>query len=174
MSPEIPDTITGAPQSPRVLVIDDSPTILKVVQLVLSKAGFTVEVAETGEEGLELARQGRWDEAYAMQRPLWRINELFEKYSLAACIKAALEVQGFAVGGEWGGAVLLVDGGLGILSLTPPHARCCIHTSSARSSHPPAACSRWPGSSRSRRSGRKRSSGRPWRLAAARGSEWQR
>lgn len=47
----------------------------------------------------ELARQGRWDEAFAMQRPLWRLNELFEKYSLAACIKAALEIQGFPVGG---------------------------------------------------------------------------
>ncbi len=46
----------------------------------------------------ELACQGRWDEAYAMQRPLWRLNELFEKYSLAACIKTALELQGFAVG----------------------------------------------------------------------------
>ncbi len=43
--------------SPRVLVIDDSPTILKVVHLVLSKAGFIVDVAETGEEGLELARE---------------------------------------------------------------------------------------------------------------------
>ena len=47
----------------------------------------------------ELARQGRWDEAFAMQRPLWQLNELFEKYSLAACIKTALEIQGFAVGG---------------------------------------------------------------------------
>ncbi len=46
----------------------------------------------------DLARGGRWDEAYALQRPLWRLNELFEKYSLAACIKAALELQGFAVG----------------------------------------------------------------------------
>ncbi|MCP4448179.1 MAG: response regulator [Myxococcales bacterium] len=42
---------------PRILVIDDSPTILKVVHLVLSKAGFVVDVAETGEEGLELARK---------------------------------------------------------------------------------------------------------------------
>ncbi len=40
----------------RILVIDDSPTILKVVQLVLNKAGYTVDVAETGEAGLELAR----------------------------------------------------------------------------------------------------------------------
>lgn len=47
----------------------------------------------------DLARQGRWEEAYAMQRPLWRLNELFEKYALAACIKAALELQGFPVGG---------------------------------------------------------------------------
>lgn len=47
----------------------------------------------------DLARAGRWAEAYALQRPLWRLNELFEKYALAACIKAALEIQGFAVGG---------------------------------------------------------------------------
>ena len=46
----------------------------------------------------DLARGGRWEEAYALQRPLWRLNELFEKYALAACIKAALEIQGFAVG----------------------------------------------------------------------------
>ncbi len=39
-----------------VLVIDDSPTILKVVQLVLTKAGFTVDTARDGEEGIEHAR----------------------------------------------------------------------------------------------------------------------
>ena len=62
-------------------------------------AGPACVIAKESVALYELARQGRWDEAYAMQRPLWRINELFEKYSLAACIKAALEVQGFAVGG---------------------------------------------------------------------------
>jgi 4-hydroxy-tetrahydrodipicolinate synthase len=46
----------------------------------------------------ELARAGRWDEAFALQAPLWRLNELFEQYSLAACIKAALTLQGFDVG----------------------------------------------------------------------------
>jgi len=40
-----------------VLVIDDSPTILKVVQLVLAKAGFQVETASDGESGLEAARR---------------------------------------------------------------------------------------------------------------------
>lgn len=39
-----------------LLVIDDSPTILKVVQLVLTKAGYQVETAADGEAGLEKAR----------------------------------------------------------------------------------------------------------------------
>jgi 4-hydroxy-tetrahydrodipicolinate synthase len=47
----------------------------------------------------ELAQQGRWDEAYALQRRLWTLNELFQKYALAACIKTALQLQGFDVGG---------------------------------------------------------------------------
>src|SRR6266545_6740075 len=44
-----------------VLVIDDSPTILKVVQLVLTKAGFRVLTASDGEAGLAQARQVRPD-----------------------------------------------------------------------------------------------------------------
>jgi CheY-like chemotaxis protein len=44
-----------------VLVIDDSPTILKVVQLVLTKAGFTVNTAVDGEEGIAKARAERPD-----------------------------------------------------------------------------------------------------------------
>ena len=39
-----------------VLVIDDSPTIVKVVQLVLTKAGFEVSTASDGEAGLAAAR----------------------------------------------------------------------------------------------------------------------
>ncbi|MCC7426443.1 MAG: dihydrodipicolinate synthase family protein [Alphaproteobacteria bacterium] len=45
-----------------------------------------------------LCRAGRWREAMARQRPLWAINQAFAKYSLAACIKGGLELQGFAVG----------------------------------------------------------------------------
>jgi len=44
-----------------VLVIDDSPTILKVVQLVLTKAGFTVDTANDGEEGIAHAARTRPD-----------------------------------------------------------------------------------------------------------------
>jgi CheY-like chemotaxis protein len=44
-----------------VLVIDDSPTILKVVQLVLTKAGFSVDTASDGEEGIAHAAKQRPD-----------------------------------------------------------------------------------------------------------------
>jgi CheY-like chemotaxis protein len=46
---------------PLVLVIDDSPTITKVVQLVLAKAGYDVRVAADGEAGLASARRERPD-----------------------------------------------------------------------------------------------------------------
>ncbi len=45
-----------------------------------------------------LARQDRMAEALAEQRRQWAMNEAFTKYSLAACIKTALRLQGFDVG----------------------------------------------------------------------------
>ena len=44
-----------------VLVIDDSPTITKVVQLVLTKAGYRVQTAADGEQGLASVRTDRPD-----------------------------------------------------------------------------------------------------------------
>jgi 4-hydroxy-tetrahydrodipicolinate synthase len=46
----------------------------------------------------ELCRAGRWKQAMILQRKLWQINEAFARYNLAACIKAALQIQGYAVG----------------------------------------------------------------------------
>ena len=46
----------------------------------------------------EHAKRGEWDKAMALQRELWSVNEAFARYALAACIKGALELQGFAVG----------------------------------------------------------------------------
>ena len=46
----------------------------------------------------ELAIAGRWDEAMVQQKALWRINEVFASYNLAACIKAGLNLQGYDVG----------------------------------------------------------------------------
>src|ERR1700726_3575911 len=39
-----------------------------------------------------------WDDALALQRRLWRLNEAFARYNLAACIKAGLAIQGYDVG----------------------------------------------------------------------------
>ncbi|MGA7480624.1 MAG: dihydrodipicolinate synthase family protein, partial [Bradyrhizobium sp.] len=46
----------------------------------------------------ELCKAQRWDEALELQRKLWRVNEAFARYNLAACIKAALIIQGYDVG----------------------------------------------------------------------------
>jgi 4-hydroxy-tetrahydrodipicolinate synthase len=46
----------------------------------------------------ELCRAGQWPEALKLQRELWRINEAFARFNLAACIKAGLQIQGYAVG----------------------------------------------------------------------------
>jgi 4-hydroxy-tetrahydrodipicolinate synthase len=46
----------------------------------------------------ELCKVARWDEVLKLQKKLWRVNEAFARYNLAACIKAALEIQGYEVG----------------------------------------------------------------------------
>jgi 4-hydroxy-tetrahydrodipicolinate synthase len=46
----------------------------------------------------KLCVAGKWHEAMEVQRPLWELNQVFAKYGLAACIKGALEMQGYAVG----------------------------------------------------------------------------
>ena len=45
-----------------------------------------------------LCKRQRWDEAMELQRRLWRINEAFARFNLAACIKAGLAIQGYEVG----------------------------------------------------------------------------
>jgi 4-hydroxy-tetrahydrodipicolinate synthase len=46
----------------------------------------------------ELCRSRRFDEAMPLQRKLWRVNEAFARFNLAACIKAGLQIQGYDVG----------------------------------------------------------------------------
>jgi len=46
----------------------------------------------------ELACRKRWEEALELQKKLWPLNVAFQRYSLAACVKAGLEMQGFPVG----------------------------------------------------------------------------
>jgi 4-hydroxy-tetrahydrodipicolinate synthase len=46
----------------------------------------------------DLCRAHKWPEAMELQRKLWRINEAFARFNLAACIKAGLQLQGYDVG----------------------------------------------------------------------------
>ena len=46
----------------------------------------------------ELCKAGDWQGAMALQRRLWRLNQAFAKYNLAACIKGGLEAKGYEVG----------------------------------------------------------------------------
>jgi 4-hydroxy-tetrahydrodipicolinate synthase len=46
----------------------------------------------------DLCKAGRGDDALVLQRRLWRLNEVFARFNLAACIKAGLAIQGYDVG----------------------------------------------------------------------------
>jgi len=61
-------------------------------------AGPACVIPRQSVELYNLCKAARWDEALALQRRLWRINEAFARYNLAACIKAGLAIQGYDVG----------------------------------------------------------------------------
>ena len=61
-------------------------------------AGPACIVPRQSVELYNLCRRQRWEEAMALQRKLWRVNEAFARYNLAACIKAGLAIQGYDVG----------------------------------------------------------------------------
>lgn len=61
-------------------------------------AGPACVLARENVQLYELCRAGRWEQAMALQKVLWRFSEAFASYNLAACTKAALEHQGFASG----------------------------------------------------------------------------
>ncbi|RMF83914.1 MAG: response regulator, partial [Nitrospirae bacterium] len=51
-----PSEATAGRERPLVLSIDDSPTILRLVEMILGNAGFEVRTAAGGAKGIELAR----------------------------------------------------------------------------------------------------------------------
>jgi len=61
-------------------------------------AGPACVVPRQSVELYNLCMAARWDDALALQRRLWRLNEAFARYNLAACIKAGLAIQGYDVG----------------------------------------------------------------------------
>jgi 4-hydroxy-tetrahydrodipicolinate synthase len=61
-------------------------------------AGPACLIPRQSVELYNLCVAARWDDAVALQRKLWRLNEAFARYNLAACIKAGLAIQGYDVG----------------------------------------------------------------------------
>ena len=85
----------------RMAVFAASAHIPACVMLIGGKgwmAGPACIVPKQSVELYERCRRGDWDGAMKLQRRLWAINQAFAKYSLAACIKGGLELQGYPVG----------------------------------------------------------------------------
>src|SRR5450631_1143294 len=61
-------------------------------------AGPACLIPRPSVELYNLCRAACWDDAVKLQRRLWRLNEAFARYNLAACIKAGLAIQGYDVG----------------------------------------------------------------------------
>jgi 4-hydroxy-tetrahydrodipicolinate synthase len=88
-------------RAPRMKVFSASAHIPAAVMLtggVGWMAGPACIVPRESVRLYDLCRAGQWAEAMKLQRELWRINEVFARFNLAACIKAGLQIQGYAVG----------------------------------------------------------------------------
>jgi 4-hydroxy-tetrahydrodipicolinate synthase len=86
---------------PRLKVFSASAHIPAAVMLIGGvgwMAGPACIVPRQSVRLYELCRAGQWPQAMALQRDLWRINEAFARFNLAACIKAGLQIQGYPVG----------------------------------------------------------------------------
>ena len=88
-------------RAPRLKVFSASAHIPAAVMLIGGvgwMAGPACVVPRQSVRLYDLCRAGNWAEAMKLQRDLWRINEAFARFNLAACIKAGLQIQGYAVG----------------------------------------------------------------------------
>ena len=88
-------------RAPRMKVFSASAHIPAAVMLIGGvgwMAGPACIVPRQSVRLYDLCRAGKWPEAMKLQRDLWRINEAFARFNLAACIKAGLQIQGYAVG----------------------------------------------------------------------------
>ena len=88
-------------RAPRMKVFSASAHIPAAVMLIGGvgwMAGPANIVPRQSVRLYDLCRAGKWPEAMTLQRELWRINEAFARFNLAACIKAGLQIQGYAVG----------------------------------------------------------------------------
>ncbi|CAL75298.1 putative dihydrodipicolinate synthase [Bradyrhizobium sp. ORS 278] len=61
-------------------------------------AGPACIIPRQSVELYNLCQASCWDDALVLQKKLWRVNEAFARFNLAACIKAGLSIQGYDVG----------------------------------------------------------------------------
>src|SRR3954463_14424475 len=74
------------------------PAVVMLIGGVGWMAGPACVIPRQSVKLYELCKAGRWREAWALKGELWRMNEASARFNLAACIKAALQIQGYAVG----------------------------------------------------------------------------
>jgi 4-hydroxy-tetrahydrodipicolinate synthase len=88
-------------RAPKMKVFSASAHIPAAVMLIGGvgwMAGPACIVPRQSVKLYDLCRAQKWTEAMTLQRELWRINEAFARFNLAACIKAGLQIQGYEVG----------------------------------------------------------------------------
>jgi 4-hydroxy-tetrahydrodipicolinate synthase len=119
------DVIATLAEHPRIVAIKDASTNTGRLLSIVNRCGDSIDVFSASAhipaavmliggvgwmagpacviprqsvELYNLCKARRWDEAMSLQRRLWRLNEAFARYNLAACIKAGLAIQGYEVG----------------------------------------------------------------------------
>ena len=119
------DVIAKLAEHPRIVAIKDASTNTGRLLSIMNRCGDSIRVFSASAhipaavmliggvgwmagpacviprqsvELYDLCKAKRWDEAMTLQRRLWRLNEAFARYNLAACIKAGLAIQGYEVG----------------------------------------------------------------------------
>ncbi len=88
-------------RTPRMKVFSASAHIPAAVMLIGGvgwMAGPACIVPRQSVQLYELCRAAQWPQAMKLQREMWRVNEAFARFNLAACIKAGLQIQGYPVG----------------------------------------------------------------------------
>jgi 4-hydroxy-tetrahydrodipicolinate synthase len=88
-------------RAPSMKVFSASAHIPAAVMLIGGvgwMAGPACIIPKQSVELYNLCRRQRFEEAMVLQRKLWRVNEAFARFNLAACIKAGLSIQGYDVG----------------------------------------------------------------------------
>ncbi len=85
----------------RIKIFSDTssvPLFMFLIGAVGWMSGPACVIPTQSIELYEAARQKRWEEAAELQKKQWPLNVAFQRFSLSACIKAGLEMQGFPVG----------------------------------------------------------------------------